>query len=59
MEVSWRPPHMPPLTGFFSRGRNILFQITGGAFALPVLKQGEYLPHGSTLVSQIAGVFQK
>jgi hypothetical protein len=29
-EVSWSLPHLPPLTTFFSWGRNILFQISGG-----------------------------
>jgi hypothetical protein len=36
-EMSWRLLHLPPLTAFFSRGRNILFQISGGAYAPPVL----------------------
>ena len=46
-EVSWRQSHLAPLTAFFSRGGNILFQISGGggrlrggAYAPPVLKQG-------------------
>ena len=29
-EVSWRLPHLSPLTAFFCRGKNILFQISGG-----------------------------
>ena len=32
-EVPWSLPHLPPLTAFFSWGRNILFQISGGAYA--------------------------
>ena len=32
-EVSWRLPHLPPPPDiFFSRGRNILFHISGGAY---------------------------
>ena len=47
--MSWSLPHLPPLTAFFSRGRNILFQISGGAYAPPILKQGGHMhtvPHG-------------
>ena len=29
-EEPWSLPHLPPLTAFFSWGRNILFQISGG-----------------------------
>jgi hypothetical protein len=48
-EVALSLPYLPPLTAFFSWGRNILFQISGGAYAPPVLKQGLHmhtLPHG-------------
>jgi len=37
--VSGSLPHLPPLTAFFSRGRNILFQISGGAYS-----QGGHMP---------------
>ena len=40
LEVSWSLPHLPLLTAFFSRGRNILFQISGGAYS-----QGGHMPH--------------
>jgi hypothetical protein len=32
-EVPWSLPHLPPLTAFFSWGRNILFKISGGAYS--------------------------
>ena len=47
--MPWSLPHLPPLTAFFSWGRNILLQISGGAYAPPVLKQGGHMhtvPHG-------------
>ena len=54
-EVPWSLPHLPPLSAFFSWGRNILFQISGGAYSqgghMPPLffKQGGHMhtvPHG-------------
>ena len=38
-EVPWSLPHLPPVTAFFSWGRNILFQISGGAYS-----QGGHMP---------------
>ena len=39
-EVPWSLPNLPPPTAFFSWGRNILFQISGGAYS-----QGGHMPH--------------
>ena len=54
--MCWHLPHMPPITAFFIRGWNILFQISGGTnsergICLPVLNhQGHIslMPQGST-----------
>ena len=45
--MPWSQPHLPPLTAFFSWGRNILFQISGGAYAqcAPWLRTPLYIIH--------------
>ena len=57
-------PHLPPLTAFFSRGSNILFQISGGAYSqvghMPPLFQNRgdmhIMPHGC---ARLYFLFQK
>ena len=52
-KVSMSLPHLPPLTAFFSWGRNILFQISGGEYAqvghmhtLPTAEQASEMNKG-------------
>ena len=45
LEVPWSLPRLPPLTAFFSWGRNILFQISGGGICPSCFETGGAYAH--------------